>query len=175
MEENRHDRRNRNLMSKMQNTAGPVASEHQESLLLARHLQQGEKILAKTLSYDPVDQAQEIVAFYNLHLAEHFEIEERILFPLVSRYIPTAADLIKELTEEHRRLEQIIDVFKQEVFKDIELKLRSFGALLESHILKEDQQLFPLFERHAPAAAVREVEKQIEKFYEERRKPAKES
>jgi len=162
-------------MSKQKNTIGPISREHHETLLLALHLQQGEKILSKTVSYDPIDQAREIVDFYNLHLADHFEIEERILFPSVSRLIPTTAALINELTEEHRRLEQMIDEFRKEIFKDIDHSLREFGALLEEHIRKEDEQLFPLFDRHAPAAAFDEIEKQIQKFYEQRRKPAEEN
>jgi hemerythrin-like domain-containing protein len=163
------------MMSKQNNTIGSISSEHQESMLLALHLQQGEKILAKTVSYDPFDQAREIVDFYNLHLAEHFEIEERIFFPAVGRRVPSAASLIKELTEEHRMLEQIIDAFRQEVFKNIGHSLFSFGKLLEEHIRKEDQQLFPLFEQQAPPEAFAEVEQQIQKFYEERRKGTKES
>ncbi len=161
-------------MSKRQDTVGAVASEHQRSLLLALHLQQGEKALAKTISYDPLDQAREIVEFYDLHLAEHFEIEEHILFPMIVRTIPASASLINELTEEHRSLERMVNELRQEGFKDLGLKLRSFGKLLESHILKEDQHLFPQFDRHAPATALLEVEREIQKFYEERRKPAKE-
>ncbi len=162
-------------MSKQKNTIGPISREHHESLLLALHLQQGEKFLVKTVSYDPIDQAREIVDFYNLHLAEHFEIEERVLFPSARRFVPATAALLDGLTEEHRRLAQMIDEFRKEEFKDIGRKLREFGALLEEHISKEDERLFPLFDRHAPAAAFVEIEKQIQKFYEQRRKPAEEN
>lgn len=155
-------------------TNTPVAREHQESLLLALHLQQGEKILAKTISYDPIDRAHEIVEFYNLHLAQHFEIEERILFPFIRRYVPTASDLIIELAEEHRTLEQMIDEFRREAFKDINHSLRSFGKLLENHIQKEDQQLFPIFARQATPKAFDEIEEQIQEFHERRKKPLRE-
>lgn len=157
-------------MKKQQDKIEAVAHDHRDSLLLANRLQQGEKTLARTLTYDPINQTQHIVNFYDLHLAQHFEIEEIILFPLLSRYVPTASTLIKELTEEHRKIEQIVEQFRQEIFGNITTKLHEFGKLLEVHIRKEDDRLFPMFDRQAPPRIFDEIEKRIQKFYEEHRK-----
>lgn len=159
-------------MKKRENKIEAVAHEHRDSLLLATRLQQGEKALARTLTYDPINQAQHIVNFYDLHLAQHFEIEENILFPLLSQYVPTASTLVKDLTEEHRKIAHIIDQFRQEIPENITTKLREFGKLLEEHIHTEDEQLFPMFDRQVPSTVFNEIEKRIQKFYEEHRKPS---
>jgi hemerythrin-like domain-containing protein len=158
-------------MARHHDKLGSISQEHHEGLLFAIHLQQGEKILAKTRSYNPIHQARYIVDFYNLHLAQHFKIEEKYIFPLINKYVSTLIPLVKELTEEHRKIEQMVDEFRQEPFENLTTKLRAFGKLLEAHIHKEDRQLFPAIKKHTPVSVINEIENTTYEVYKERKSP----
>lgn len=77
--------------------------------------------------------ASRIAERYDLELANHFAIEEEVLFPALD--IP----LVEQLWLEHRRLEALVDTLRQ---SPSEQPVREFTALLHSHIRVEESDLF---------------------------------
>lgn len=75
---------------------------------------------------------------FDLELVNHFELEERELFPAVRAELGPSP-LVDRLEEEHRHLERLAARLKQEP----SLKtLREFLALLRAHIRSEEEELF---------------------------------
>jgi iron-sulfur cluster repair protein YtfE (RIC family) len=94
--------------------------------------------------------------FFPLGLKSHFECEEENLFPAMSE-VSGAHPLIEELLEEHRKLDGLVRFLVVGTYAVRMNKLSDFSRLLESHIRKEERQLFPLFEQQVPA----EVQAQV--------------
>jgi hemerythrin-like domain-containing protein len=79
---------------------------------------------------------------YEIELTNHFEIEERILFPAVENH-----PLVPGLIDEHRQLEALIGRLRQEPTAAL---LREFTALLRTHIRREESGLFEDIPRLLP-------------------------
>jgi hemerythrin-like domain-containing protein len=71
---------------------------------------------------------------YELELTNHFEIEERILFPAVENHAA-----IPGLIADHRRLEALIGRLRKEPSA---AALLEFASLLRTHIRREESGLF---------------------------------
>jgi len=83
--------------------------------------------------------ARRIVERYELELANHFEIEEQVLFPLCA-----AKPLVAELIREHRKLEALVAEVQADPSAE---RLEEFCALLTSHIRREENELFEQLQR----------------------------
>jgi hemerythrin-like domain-containing protein len=79
---------------------------------------------------------------YELELTNHFEIEERILFPAVENH-----PMVPGLIDEHRRLAALIGQLRQEPTAAL---LLEFTALLRMHIRREESGLFEDIPRLVP-------------------------
>jgi hemerythrin-like domain-containing protein len=79
---------------------------------------------------------------YELELTNHFEIEERILFPAVENH-----PMVPGLIDEHRRLAALIGQLRQEPTAAL---LLAFTALLRTHIRREETGLFEDIPRLLP-------------------------
>jgi hemerythrin-like domain-containing protein len=154
-------------MAKRHKSLVPLARDHHEGLLLALRLQQGKKALLRLWSHDPRWQASFVAEFYDEHLRPHFDAEEKGLFPLAST-IAACRHLVTELTLEHRTMEEYVNRFRNPAANTLEKDLRSFGALLEEHIRKEDRVLFPAFEEHASKEMLQKAQAAIGSFYPRR-------
>ena len=78
--------------------------------------------------------ARKAIDRYELELANHFEIEESILFPAVEDHA-----LVPGLISEHRQLEGLIGRLREEPSAPL---LLEFTALLRTHIRREENELF---------------------------------
>ena len=154
-------------MAKRHKSLVLLARDHHEGLLLALRLQQGKKALLRLWSHNPRWQASYVAEFYDKHLRRHFEAEEKALFPLAST-IAACRPLVNELSLEHRTMEEYVDRFRNPAANALAKDLRSFGALLEEHIRKEDRVLFPAFEEHASKEMLQKAEAAIGGFYPRR-------
>jgi hemerythrin-like domain-containing protein len=113
----------------------PLSWEHHHGLSLVWRIQRG--IERKTspeviLSY--------VLPFWERNVSPHFDSEERILLPLVSREDPK----VLRLLDDHRELRSQMGALKNGGPGDgiIEL-LQSMAVLLERHIRFEERELFP--------------------------------
>ena len=79
---------------------------------------------------------------YELELANHFEIEEQVLFPACGEM-----PLIARLVAEHRAMEGLIAQLRTAPTGAL---LEQFCALLSSHIRREESELFEEIQRTLP-------------------------
>lgn len=87
-------------------------------------------------------QAKRVVDRYEVELANHFEIEEQVLFPACG-----ASPLVEELVAEHRVLERLVEQLRGEPSTAL---LEQFCELLSRHIRREEDELFEDAQRSIP-------------------------
>lgn len=121
----------------------PLSQQHHNGLALC-------VMTRRALAGDPspenvARQARRAIDRYELELANHFEIEEQVLFPECGS-LPVIAELVKE----HRAMEAMIDQLRREPSAEL---LEQFCALLTQHIRREERELF----EQAQAALPRDV------------------
>ncbi|MBZ5728930.1 MAG: hemerythrin domain-containing protein [Acidobacteriia bacterium] len=86
--------------------------------------------------------ARRAIDRYELELANHFAIEEEVLFPLCG-----PMPLVDELVAEHRALEGFIAELRTAPSAAV---LEQFCGLLTSHIRREENELFEQIQRSLP-------------------------
>jgi hemerythrin-like domain-containing protein len=97
--------------------------------------------------------ARKAIDRYELELTNHFDIEERILFPAI------ASALIPGLISDHRRIEALIGGLRTR--PDAALLLE-FTVLLRSHIRREENELFEEIQRDLPRGVLDSLGKEID-------------
>lgn len=107
----------------------PLSHQHHNALSLC-------VLTDRSLGWDASDEnvaklARRIVERYEIEMRNHFELEERVLFPLC----PDTSALIAE----HRTMENLIELIRNSPSPKL---LGDFTALLRAHIRKEENQLF---------------------------------
>lgn len=111
------------------------------------------------------ERAEEVRNFVGVNLRPHFQAEEELLFPLMRALVPQSQPLIEELLTEHERIRDVTDRLAES--SALAKLLFDLGDLLERHIRREERELFPLFERHVPAAEAEGVRREMEKILPE--------
>jgi len=101
--------------------------------------------------------ARRAVDRYELELANHFEIEEQILFPAIENAGSHA--LVAGLIAEHRELEGMVAQLRSAPTGAV---LESLCALLTEHIRREENELFQWAQERLPEAVLRELGAAIE-------------
>ena len=105
-----------------------LSREHHHSLLLCWKIRTG---LKKQI--DPERIKRYTDWFWETHLKQHFEIEEKYIFPILGHEHP----LVKKALAEHRRLTRLFEL-TTDILKDLSL----IEEELESHIRFEERILF---------------------------------
>ncbi len=80
--------------------------------------------------------------FWENHLEAHFEVEEKVIFPILSAEDP----LIKQALSEHKRLRKLFSTWENP-----EKTLGQIEEELEKHIRFEERILFPIVQEKATA------------------------
>jgi hemerythrin-like domain-containing protein len=110
----------------------PLSQQHHNGLALCVLTR---RALAEDSSPENVaKQARRVIDRYELELANHFEIEEEVLFPACGP-MPIVSDLLGE----HRALEALIAELRSTPSAGL---LEQFCALLSKHIRREENELF---------------------------------
>ena len=110
----------------------PLSQQHHNGLAFC--VLAGRSLKADSSAANVATLAKRAVERYEIELVNHFEMEERILFPALSK-LP----IVEELIAEHRRLEAIVDALRSSPsIKD----LKDFMTLLQSHIRREETEFF---------------------------------
>jgi hemerythrin-like domain-containing protein len=130
----------------------PLSHQHQHGLALC-------VMTDRSLAADPGAEnverlAKRCVDRYEIELANHFEVEEQVLFPAAP------SKLTEDLTAEHRQLEALIAKLRQSPGPE---SLREFTALLRRHIRREENELFEQMQREVPREKLDSVGEEIEK------------
>jgi hemerythrin-like domain-containing protein len=110
----------------------PLSDDHHRALVLARRLRRS----AAGADAEALERlAGEVAAEFMHALEPHFEVEERVLLPLLRAR--GAAALAERTADDHARLRALArGVFAAET-------PRALGALLERHGRFEERELFP--------------------------------
>lgn len=116
-----------------------LSHDHHKGLLLAQLLKKTAPAY-KDLPDDPVGKMNYAIEAYKSDLSIHFKDEEEILFPLLSNKSAEIDDLINELLDEHKIIEDGISSLKAS--DDLVNHLDAIGNILEKHIRKEERILF---------------------------------
>lgn len=121
-----------------------LSREHHHSLLLSWKIRRGfhNKVDVKRIkSYTDW--------FYKSHIEPHFNLEEEMIFPILS----SDHELIKKAISEHRRLQRLFSDTD-----DIEKSLSLLEEELEKHIRFEERVLFPEIQLSASAEQLKNIE-----------------
>ena len=118
-----------------------LSEEHQHGLALAQRARWaavGGRGLLPTAVW------QEVLTAYEAELANHFEVEERVLLPALRE--AGQRELVERTLDDHVTMRAIL------LEKDTELpdRLQRFGDRLHDHIRFEERELFPVCEEVLP-------------------------
>ncbi|MGA2594429.1 MAG: hemerythrin domain-containing protein [Bryobacteraceae bacterium] len=102
--------------------------------------------------------AQRAIDRYELELANHFEIEEQILFPAVQKSLGELP-LLAELIAQHREFECLIAQLRAAPSAAL---LEQLCELLSRHIRREESELFEMAQSRLPEPVLRELGTAIE-------------
>ncbi len=112
----------------------PLSHQHHNGLALCVLT---DRSLEKDTSAENVKRlAKRIVDRYEIELVNHFEMEEKILFPACGAEL---APLVTQLIAEHREIERRVAELREGPAVE---RVREFGALLRRHIRLEENELF---------------------------------
>src|ERR1051325_6583205 len=121
----------------------PLSREHHYALLLCLRIHRGIEAHRADLNWLRI-KAGNAVRFFASDLRLHFKAEEEVLFPAM-RDLPAPRELINDLLAEHRELERLIERLRRAEDGLLPDLLCQFADLLESHIRREEQSLFPIY------------------------------
>ena len=136
----------------------PLSRDHHQGLILAQILKKGApqyKGMPATIE----GKKEYTVLFYSSYLIKHFEDEEEILFPIVKGRSSMVDNLINEIIDQHRKMENLISEIQNA--QDLEKILNEFGMLLEKHIRKEERELFNVIETLLSENELSELENKL--------------
>jgi iron-sulfur cluster repair protein YtfE (RIC family) len=126
------------------NSLIPLSHEHHHALVLCLRIHRGlqqqgdQEVWLRSM-------AEAALRFFESDLLPHFKVEEEVLFPAMQP-LPEASELIADLESDHRALERFIKLMRQVRSVGLGDALGQFADLLKSHIRKEENQLFPIYE-----------------------------
>ncbi len=135
-----------------------LSHDHHHGLILAQLIKKGSPQY-KNLPDTTEGKKDYSIRFYNDELIKHFEDEEKILFPVVNGKDDGIDNLIKEIITEHKKIKQLIKRLESD--EDVENTLDELGSILESHIRKEERDLFMRIQAILTEDELTSVEKQL--------------
>ena len=111
----------------------PLSHQHQHGLGLCVVVERG--LTADSSPENVAALAQKIRDSFEVELVNHFDLEERLLFPAIREYLGEMT-IVEELVADHRRLEAMVRGLREPA------ELRTFTTLLSAHIRREERELF---------------------------------
>lgn len=131
----------------------PLSHQHQHGLALCV---MARRSMAQNPSPDNLARlARAVVDRYEVELANHFEVEEQVLFPACPDM-----PLVAELIAEHRALEALVDNLRAAPTAAL---LERFCADLSTHIRREENQLFEDIQKSLPREMLNRAGSEIDR------------
>jgi len=134
-----------------------LSHDHHHGLVLAQLAKKGSpeyphlpKSLGAKIEYA-------ISLFYD-ELVPHFRKEENILFPSVKGKNEMVDELINKIVDEHKQIKSLVALLDEKSSEDV---LDEFGYLLESHIRKEERELFKLIQEVLSEEELNSIEEKL--------------
>lgn len=122
----------------------PLSHHHQHGLALCVLIHRG---LEEDRSPANVSRlASRVRDLVEIELGNHFDLEERLLFPAVRAELGPAP-IVEELIADHRKIETLAACLAAGPAPET---LLEFAALLSAHIRREERELFEDLQRRLP-------------------------
>jgi iron-sulfur cluster repair protein YtfE (RIC family) len=131
----------------------PLSREHHEVLILAQLLKPNAPHY-KGLPHTMEGKKEYALALFQKSIKPHFEKEEAVL-KRTAGYHETIAALGEAISNEHRQLTALFQQLQNGTAT--ETVLQQTGLLLESHIRKEERELFPAIQQFCPETVLMEL------------------
>jgi len=144
-------------MSRRHKSLIPLSHQHQHALALAVIIRRRIGMKKEEAAWCE-EQVEKIQKAWQAEVKGHFEVEEGLLFPEMERYLGKLR-LVEELLRDHQSIRGLIKLLATS--SDFPL-LDGFSALLESHVHKEERELFAEFEKKMPAEEAVRLGKEID-------------
>ena len=135
-----------------------LSHDHHHGLILAQLIKKGSPQY-KNLPNTTEGKKDYSIKFYYNELVKHFEDEEKILFPVVNAKDDEIDNLVEEIITEHKSIKQLVN--RLEADEDVKNTLDELGSILESHIRKEERDLFMKIQAILTKEELTTVEKQL--------------
>ena len=90
---------------------------------------------------------------FDVELVNHFAAEESVLFPSIRQALGEVP-LVDELIAEHREMERLAEELRH---KPDRAMLEEFLELLQTHIRREEKELFEMAQARMPAEALEAI------------------
>lgn len=136
--------------------------------------------LAQALEQGPGGEAvvQELARFFEEEVAMHFGVEEKALFPELSRITWLRSGPVAVMLSEHEVLKKLLSKYQETVKtgayrrpdgeKEFQALAISLVENLRAHAEKEDQVLFPMAQRFLASQQREEVDRAADLVYNPR-------
>ncbi len=121
----------------------PLSREHHHGLLLCWKIRQG---LQKEIALERIKAY--VDWFWDMHLKFHFEVEEKHIFPILSKEHP----MVLQALDEHLQIKDLI--LNQ---SNTQQNLKSLEKVLNDHIRFEERVLFNEIQNIATPAQLSEI------------------
>jgi hemerythrin-like domain-containing protein len=144
-------------MARRHDSLIPLSRQHNHALILALLIRRRDGIQRGEAAWLN-ETATRIQKAYVAELNGHFEVEEEVLFPDMERYLGRLT-LVGELVEEHKALRGLVQTIAAAPAVAL---LDDFAARLDTHVHKEERQLFVEFEKRMPAAEALKLGREID-------------
>jgi hemerythrin-like domain-containing protein len=117
----------------------PLSHQHQHGLALCVRI---ERTLRDDRSPErSAELARRVADTYDLELRNHFDVEERLLFPALREHLGPLP-LVETLQAEHRKLEALVERVRTADDAARSAALADFSTALAAHIRTEERELF---------------------------------
>ncbi len=130
----------------------PLSHQHQHGLALCVLI---ERELARDRSARTTARlARKVSELFDLELRNHFDVEEQVLFPAL-RGAPALVPMVEELIADHRNLEAAVGRIRVAGEGERAEALLAFTERLNTHIRREERELFEDAQKHLSPQAMR--------------------
>ena len=131
----------------------PLSSEHHDGLAMCVLTR---RALANDASAGNIERlAQKVALRFEVQLANHFQVEEEVLFPVCG-----PLPLVKELMAEHQELLALVDRLRAAPSAYL---LEQICERLTTHIRREERELFEHIQRVIPREILDRTGKEIDR------------
>lgn len=142
----------------------PLSRQHHDGLILAQLIKKDAPAY-KGLPTDTEGKRKHVLKTFEKDLAPHFYIEEEILFDFLKEKKDLPDDIrkmIREIKEEHAKIGQLVEEI-EEMDNPIP-PMDDLGHLLQSHIRKEERELFQMIQDYLGEEELQKLKDRIESF-----------
>ena len=113
-------------------------------------------------------EARALFARFRAELEEHIRIEEQVMFPSFEAFMRVTGGPTAVMRREHQEIARCLDLLEEHLAAERtdDDALDQLQMMLASHNAKEEQVLYPMFDRHAPPEAYRALMRELRPLFE---------